>query len=465
MACTLCYEPRQARSAPWDFTTDDIDRAAFHAGDTEEIDPTRPPPSQLDTKHATPQPQDMTAWWPQDDDEDDDVAAIQGGGGAKKKTKAQVAYEAFSADPTQATIKSEILRKPLRGPKLAPKYHKSHYFDVEVAKDMVVKEVLRRHRDGQPAPDFLTEIVPIQKALCHRSNWRPLQATKNQGTERAVAACVMTDDETMASGHGLSKLVTAWQHIEKTLRDVGWAYAALRTAYASVTDEATGVSVIELAARRSADHAAVAAVEDATKDAFEVHVLQRLAKDGLLLRTADGRIDKRCAAVRSGDLTLKEDGSVDQRCRAYRAVLLSFSDATRDLKVSPTTFAALKILVRKGDLSFTTNGKVDRRCAAVQRGLVVVRADGKIDDTSPIVPTVKEAGVEAGPRRKDGELDRRAPAPSGPVRADGAPDMRYAANRSAVSNSAPATRAPSSAPSGPMKADGTPDMRYRANRR
>ncbi|EQC25520.1 hypothetical protein SDRG_16603 [Saprolegnia diclina VS20] len=306
MACNLCNEPRPTMQAQGHFATDDSYGTAFDDTTEAEI-ATPPPPAEFDANPATPQPVDTSTWWSQDDDE---MAVIQGGGSAKK-TKAQVAYEAFCADPTQASIKTEDLRKSLRGPKLPPTYNKSHYFDVEVAKDVVVKEVLRRHRNGQPLPDFLTEIVPIQQALRHRSNWRPLLAIKNKINERLVAACVMNDEPAIASGHGLSKLVNAWQHIERTLGELGWAYDALRAAYA-------------------ADHTSAAALDDATKDAFEGHVLQRLEKDGLLLRTADGRIDKRCAAVRSGDLTLKDDGTVDQRCSAYRAVLSSFSEATCD---------------------------------------------------------------------------------------------------------------------------------------
>eukprot|EP00808_Paulinella_micropora_P028075 g1693.t1 len=83
-------------------------------------------------------------------------------------------------------------------------------------------------------------------------------------------------------------------------------------------------------------------------------------------------------------------------------------------------------------------------------------------------------------------------APSGPSKADGTPDMRYSANRSPSYSSPSYTdtsySSPSSyssysspsysssdsyssssdsswAPSGPLKADGTPDMRYSANRR
>ena len=70
------------------------------------------------------------------------------------------------------------------------------------------------------------------------------------------------------------------------------------------------------------------------------------------------------------------------------------------------------------------------------------------------------AAAPSGPRKADGTPDMRyaanrasSAAPSGPRKADGTPDMRYAANR-----------ASSAAPSGPRKADGTPDMRYAANR-
>ena len=67
----------------------------------------------------------------------------------------------------------------------------------------------------------------------------------------------------------------------------------------------------------------------------------------------------------------------------------------------------------------------------------------------------------------------------GPLKMDGTPDMRYAANRSVYgSNSSTGFNASglsemlcgsssycssSSAPSGPLKSDGTPDMRYKVN--
>ena len=58
--------------------------------------------------------------------------------------------------------------------------------------------------------------------------------------------------------------------------------------------------------------------------------------------------------------------------------------------------------------------------------------------------------------------------PTGPLKADGTPDMRYIANRTAAQADTPARRASHTArsnPTGPLKADGTPDMRFKANRR
>jgi hypothetical protein len=52
------------------------------------------------------------------------------------------------------------------------------------------------------------------------------------------------------------------------------------------------------------------------------------------------------------------------------------------------------------------------------------------------------------------------PSKTGPLKADGTPDMRYKANYETSSS----TTSTSPSSSGPLKADGTPDMRYTANR-
>ena len=52
------------------------------------------------------------------------------------------------------------------------------------------------------------------------------------------------------------------------------------------------------------------------------------------------------------------------------------------------------------------------------------------------------------------------PSKTGPLKADGTPDMRYKANYETPSS----TTYTSPSSSGPLKADGTPDMRYKANR-
>jgi hypothetical protein len=107
---------------------------------------------------------------------------------------------------------------------------------------------------------------------------------------------------------------------------------------------------------------------------------------------------------------------------------------------------------------------------AIQRAQEQGGAEGKKGSTVPETPVKGRSVSPSGPAKADGTPDMRyaanksaasssAPAASpGPAKADGTPDMRYAANKSAASSSAPA------ASPGPAKADGTPDMRYAANK-
>lgn len=110
--------------------------------------------------------------------------------------------------------------------------------------------------------------------------------------------------------------------------------------------------------------------------------------------------------------------------------------AALSLESTPTQLTAVATAAADGDVRFNRDGSVDRRSAAVRRGDVLVRDDGRIDGRSAMMRSA-------------------APKTSGPAKADGTPDRRYAANRGA--SSAAAVR-------GPTKADGTPDMRYAANR-
>ena len=70
-----------------------------------------------------------------------------------------------------------------------------------------------------------------------------------------------------------------------------------------------------------------------------------------------------------------------------------------------------------GGLRFNRDGSVDQRSALVRDGTVLVRDDGKIDGRSSLL------------RQPSGSASSSTSAP-GPRKADGTPDMRYAANRS-----------------------------------
>ncbi|KAF0719392.1 Aste57867_1064 [Aphanomyces stellatus] len=476
---------------------------------------------QQDIRHARPidaalsRSDDVVdAMW--SDEETQDTTATT------KMTKSQLAYEAFYRNPFLMAIKTGDLRLALKGPKLPPSHDKAHYFDVEVAKYVVVHAVQRAHRQGQPAPNYVQDIVPIKRALRHPANWRPLLATKNRpgdGIERQAAAAAMQKEEAVVRGHQFSKLVSAWRHIQNTLAD-NVLFEDFKSAYATVSNE-YGVSVIHAAAQRDAIQIADASIDMATSDAFEAHVLWLFEKDGTLYRKADGTVDERCQAVRSGQVKFNGDGSMDKRCSAYRSVDLSFRSATKGLEgVSPPALASLKHLVRLGDMAFTQSGAVDKRCKAVVSGRVVVTEVGQIDTLSPVVtgvPPTRGSNASStntqspGRTRQDGQPDLRYGAmdktskgtshststrqlstrqqespppvrkvghpdtneqarpalsspPPPPPRNDGQPDLRYRSTQPAAAPAIPdQNQPPNSTPPGRLRNDGQPDRRFAAN--
>ena len=135
------------------------------------------------------------------------------------------------------------------------------------------------------------------------------------------------------------------------------------------------------------------------------------------------------------------------------------------------------------------SGDKDRNVSQTVRGVRINSAGRPIKDNGQFMSyaearakgwkaTYAVSSNPTGPRKADGTPDMRYAAnraastsgplkftvsnsPTGPCKADGTPDMRYAANRAASSSS---RHAVSSTPLGPLKADGTPDMRYKVNR-
>ena len=103
------------------------------------------------------------------------------------------------------------------------------------------------------------------------------------------------------------------------------------------------------------------------------------------------------------------------------------------------------------------------------------RAPAKSQDSPRTPVRSKPATAAASPRTGSGTRINSGSAhysvssnPTGPLKADGTPDMRFSANRASsyTPPSAPSPRSSylSSHSSGPLKKDGTPDMRYAANR-
>lgn len=169
-----------------------------------------------------------------------------------------------------------------------------------------------------------------------------------------------------------------------------------------------------------------------------------------------------------------KDDSRDLRLREHRrefpGPVKKNGEPDMRYKVNKELFGAL----RKTSASISTNVpakvhpvKKDSSACSVVTGTLTGGTK------SSLGPSLAKVYTE-GPLKKNGAPDMRyavnkqrfgnLPAATtssrGPLKKDGKPDMRYAANRQ--SHHPPQSR---SQAQGPLKKDGTPDMRYKANRR
>ncbi|KAF0718281.1 Aste57867_1791 [Aphanomyces stellatus] len=393
-----------------------------------------------------------------------------------KMTKGQFAYEAFYRDPILMAIKTGDLRLASIGPSLPPSHDKAHYFDVEVA-----------------TPNYVQDIVPIKRALRHPANWRPLLATKNcpgDGIERQAAAAAMQKEEAVIRGHQFSKLVSAWRHIQNTLAD-NVLFEDFKTAYATVGNE-HGVSVIHAAVQRDAIQIADAAIDKATSDAFEAHVLLK----------------------KMAHCTARLTGRWTSGAKSFEAAK---SSSTATVRWTSSAGPTDRSTSRSEERPKTSRGGCGQAVQSGRVGRVVVIELGQIDTLSPVVtgappsrqqrifdeysllngldrtanpicvtpsprqheaqPPVQKGGhpdLETKEQARPARLSSPPPAPElsqayssspGRLRNDGQPDLRYRSTQPAAAPAIPdQNQPPNSTPIGHLRNDGQPDMRFAANR-
>jgi hypothetical protein len=129
--------------------------------------------------------------------------------------------------------------------------------------------------------------------------------------------------------------------------------------------------------------------------------------------TLDGDIDRRCSAVRDGQILFKTDGSVDRRSALVLRGDLRLTDQDRPdgrsacfrAHATPTDHTSSTVLpaasritrtgsvdartapVASGQVRFNQDDTIDRRCSAVVQGLLRVNEDGSPDGRSSLFRT------------------------------------------------------------------------------
>lgn len=179
------------------------------------------------------------------------------------------------------------------------------------------------------------------------------------------------------------------------------------------------------------------------KDALPEGLVRRLGDMLHAVKDADtGKpmIDRRQLATAGRDFRV----SRTEHAPTSAVEIERIAQGIASLSLEPAQLTAVATAAADGDVRFNRDGTVNRTSAAVRRRDVLVRNDGGIDGRSAMLRSAAASASASA---------------SGPRKADGTLDMRYAANRGTSASASASARA-----SGPCKADGTPDMRYAANR-
>jgi hypothetical protein len=160
-------------------------------------------------------------------------------------------------------------------------------------------------------------------------------------------------------------------------------------------------------------------------------ILAPLVASGAIKFTKDGAIDKRSTAVKRGDVIVTESGDLDGRSAVVRAAAAAISAATTPVsspvaapaRSAPAAPTAAPIT---DGLRYKADGTLDMRQAAVRSGAVLVTNSGHVDGRSAIV---RAGGYGGSSSSSSSSSSGGGGYSAGPCKADGTPDMRYAANR------------------------------------
>ena len=204
----------------------------------------------------------------------------------------------------------------------------------------------------------------------------------------------------------------------------------------------------------------------------------KVNRDLLLVKVknTDGTADQRFTANKG--YGKKKDGSPDMRFKVNKGI------QGRETTPGDSSRATSAHLRKDGgpDMRFKVNRKLFSDAEPMRQPL---RSSPVKKDGTPDMRFAVNKQARGTPGRSTVESQASSAwAPSsyynppsshahpGPLKRDGTPDMRYAANKAAYGSSSSITSGrrsggPSSTftPSGPLKKDGTPDMRYAANRK
>jgi len=220
----------------------------------------------------------------------------------------------------------------------------------------------------KPSWEYLREVAQVVRGE-GRSNHRPLVAERNRpetGIERRTANISMNGGE--VRGHARAKVAhqAQWLVDNKDVLPEGLV-RRLGDMLHAVKDADTGKSMID---RR------------------------QLASAGRDFRAA------------------RRD-----RAPTSAAELDRVAQGIANLSLSSSARTAVATAAADGDVRFNRDGTIDQRSAAVRRGDLMVRNDGRVDGRSAMVRSAASSSTASSTRA------------SGPRKADGTPDMRYAANR------------------------------------
>jgi len=354
----------------------------------------------------------------------------------KTKTKTpREHYDDWCRSESKQSLRTCILRLAWKSDqKPLPGKDNAHWADVEW-----VARGIETMRGPKPTWEYLKEVAEVVRGE-GRDNHRPLVSKRNQpasGIERRTADISMNGGE--VRGHARSKVAhqAQWLVDNKDALPEGLVWR-LGDMLHNVKDADTGKPMIDRRALATAgrdfrtsrpDRAPTTAVElERVAEGIAALSLETTDAQRTAIATAaaagdvrfnrDLTVDERSAAVRRGDLLVRDDGSVDRRSSMLRA-----QGALLDRGIKCEVTAPVKAAVKQGDLRYKQDGSVDARSAAVRRGDVILRNDGQVDGRSRMARAAQSSSASASLSASSRSVA------SGPTKADGTPDMRYAANR------------------------------------